>query len=109
MVVLSFLLFTPGVLGCLWDRDTVAVEARGRGDVVKIIVGSFDRFPPEFMDRYFAEYRENLQKGIDYYRGLAEEFVGEKKSRFLDELRAQADKLEEVCSRYKAALAEGAT
>lgn len=33
---------------CLWDRDTLAAEARGLPGITEIITGRFDRFPPLF-------------------------------------------------------------
>jgi len=58
--------------------------------------------------KYFTEYQENLLEGIEYYRKLAEEFVGEKKKRFLVELKVQTESLEEIFSRFMAKMAEGA-
>ncbi|MDF1535839.1 MAG: hypothetical protein P1S46_04965 [bacterium] len=45
---------------------------------------------------YFAEFKENLLSGIDYYRGLAEQFVEDTKNRFLDDLQAQRDAIERI-------------
>lgn len=39
---------TAPVAACLWDRDTFAMEARGRLEVVETAVGWFDRFPPAY-------------------------------------------------------------
>ncbi len=36
------------LMSCIWDRDTFAMEARGRLEVVETAVGWFDRFPPEY-------------------------------------------------------------
>lgn len=33
---------------CLWDRDTLAEEAKGRPDLVRIVTGWFDRYPPRY-------------------------------------------------------------
>ncbi|MCG3197878.1 MAG: hypothetical protein GHCLOJNM_02372 [bacterium] len=38
--------------------------------------------------KYFAEYIEGLRTGIEYYRQLAEEFVGEARQKFLEQLQA---------------------
>ncbi len=35
---------------CLWDRDTLADEAKGRPETMKIIVGWFDRHPPRYYE-----------------------------------------------------------
>lgn len=36
--------------GCLWDRDTLAAEAKGLPGITEIITGRFDRFPPLFYE-----------------------------------------------------------
>ncbi|MGD8353214.1 MAG: hypothetical protein PVJ01_03535 [Pseudomonadota bacterium] len=46
--------------------------------------------------KYFQEFKENLLKGIDYYRKTAEEFVETKRSRFLEDLKTQRDALEQL-------------
>ena len=43
---------------------------------------------------YFCQFRENLLNGIDYYRGLAEEFVDQERNRFLDQLAQLHDAIE---------------
>ncbi|WP_395742485.1 hypothetical protein [Prosthecobacter sp.] len=43
-----FLLTATPLCACLWDRDTIAMEAQGRLEVVETMVGWFDRFPPEY-------------------------------------------------------------
>ncbi len=35
---------------CLWDRDTLAAEAKGLPGITEIITGRFDRFPPLFYE-----------------------------------------------------------
>lgn len=43
----------------MWDRDTLKEEGEGRMDTVEMIVGWFDRYPPEYyqarLDRVLAE------------------------------------------------------
>ena len=46
--------------------------------------------------KYFQEFKENLLKGIDYYRKTAEKFVETKRTRFLEDLRAQKEALEQL-------------
>ena len=53
---------------------------------------------------YFAEFRENLLSGVDYYRNLAEEFVEGKKKSFLDDLQIQKDAIEKVFAKLSAEL-----
>ena len=45
----------PWLVACLWDRDTLAEEARGRGADVEVLVGWFDRYPDEY-------YRMRLER-----------------------------------------------
>jgi hypothetical protein len=43
---------------------------------------------------YFHQFKENLLDGIDYYRGVAEEFVEQERNRFLDQLADLHEALE---------------
>lgn len=47
MLILAALLTlaAPRASACIWDRDTLAVEAEGLPGIVDIIVGRFDRWP----------------------------------------------------------------
>jgi hypothetical protein len=44
--------------------------------------------------KYFLEFRDNLLSGIEHYRNLAEEFIADKKARFLSELKTLQEELE---------------
>ena len=44
--------------------------------------------------KQIREYEENLVAGIEYYRNLADQFVGKHKKRFLADLQKMADALE---------------
>ena len=48
-------------MGCLWDTDTLKDEGKGLIDEVKVIVGWFDRYPPEYyqarLDRVLLELK----------------------------------------------------
>lgn len=63
--MLRFLLFLGlsvcGVSACMWDRDTLAEEAKGRPDTVRIIVGWFDQHPP----RYYEMRLERVTQEIE--------------------------------------------
>ncbi|HEY1048441.1 MAG TPA: hypothetical protein VGE39_01745 [Prosthecobacter sp.] len=65
---------TAPLLACLWDRDTFAMEARGRLEVVETAVGWFDRFPPEYyqmrLDRVAPEIAAD-PKRLDLYDDAA--------------------------------------
>jgi hypothetical protein len=47
-------------------------------------------------EKYLDEFRGNLINGIEYYRELSEQFVGETKKRFLKELNTIRDAIEKV-------------
>ncbi|MBN2720215.1 MAG: hypothetical protein JXR72_03830 [Proteobacteria bacterium] len=46
--------------------------------------------------KYYHEFRENLSKGIEYYRSLAKEFVEDRRQVFLAELKEQKEALEKI-------------
>jgi tetratricopeptide (TPR) repeat protein len=58
-VYIVLMLMAHQVFACLWDSDTLAEEAKGRPEVARIIVGWFDRYPPEYyqmrLERVTAE------------------------------------------------------
>ncbi|MFQ5489885.1 MAG: hypothetical protein ACE5GE_04105 [Phycisphaerae bacterium] len=60
-----------------------------RDEIKQASVGLLDSTPA-----YFREFKENLLEGIEYYRGLAERFVEEKRNRFLDDLQQLREALE---------------
>jgi hypothetical protein len=45
---------------------------------------------------YFQEFKENLLKGIDYYRRTAEEFMESRRAKFLEDLKIQREALEQL-------------
>ncbi len=59
--LLIVILLTSQTFACLWDRDTLAEEAKGRPDLVKIIVGWFDRYPPEYYQIRLGRVTRDLQ------------------------------------------------
>lgn len=46
--------------------------------------------------KYFQEFRENLLSGIEYYRKTAEKFVETRRAKFLEDLKAQKEALEQL-------------
>jgi hypothetical protein len=46
--------------------------------------------------RYFTDFKENLLSGIENYRKLAEQFIGEQKTRFLDDLKTLQKEIEQI-------------
>ncbi|MFC7338552.1 hypothetical protein ACFQY0_15260 [Haloferula chungangensis] len=61
-VFLILATLTAQASACLWDRDTLAEEAKGRGDLVKIIVGWFDRYPPRYYEMRLERVSKELQE-----------------------------------------------
>jgi tetratricopeptide (TPR) repeat protein len=62
--LLSFLLLLIlPASACLWDRDTLREEAKGKLDTVRAITGWFDRYPPRYyemrLERVTAELASN--------------------------------------------------
>ena len=46
--------------------------------------------------KYFREFTDNLLSGIEYYRSRAEQFIGEKRNGFLDDLGSLRESLERM-------------
>ncbi|WP_035613928.1 hypothetical protein [Haloferula sp. BvORR071] len=68
------LLCISGARACLWDRDTLEEEAKGKLDTVNAIVGWFDRYPPHYyqmrLDRVTKELAVDPQL-LDLYDDAA--------------------------------------
>ncbi|NOY86988.1 MAG: hypothetical protein GXP52_06775 [Deltaproteobacteria bacterium] len=62
-----------------------------KGEMEKFSLGLMNTAP-----KYFREFKDNLATGIEYYMKLAEQFVEEKRTRFLDDLREQKEVLENL-------------
>lgn len=59
--LLFFTLLTSHAFACLWDRDTLAEEAKGRPELVRIIVGWFDRYPASYYQMRLDRVSQELQ------------------------------------------------
>lgn len=69
-VILFLLLSALSLRACLWDRDTLAEEAKGRLDTVKAIIGWFDRYPPKYYEMRLERVAKELAvdpKRLDLY------------------------------------------
>ncbi|MEP4078320.1 hypothetical protein [Haloferula sp.] len=55
-------ILTSQVSACLWDRDTLAEETKGRADTSKLIVGWFDRYPPRYYEMRLERVTAELEK-----------------------------------------------
>lgn len=60
-ILLFLFLFTSLAFACLWDRDTLAEEAKGRPGSLKIIVGWFDRHPPTYYQMRLERVSKELE------------------------------------------------
>lgn len=56
------LAFCATCVSCLWDRDTLREESSRDPDLVKIIVGWFDRYPPEYYEHRIARVEKELRE-----------------------------------------------
>lgn len=115
-VFLFLAILTAQATACLWDRDTLAEEAKGRGDLVKILVGWFDRYPPRYYQMRLERISEELSANPNDLEllddaavasdrlGMHDEAIGwmEKKKALLDGL--PADKTNKHRYRYLANL-----
>lgn len=55
------LLLLQSPLACLWDYDTLRVEASGKMDIVHVLTGRFERWP----DRYYEMRLEHVTRELD--------------------------------------------
>lgn len=62
LVAVWLILALPAIaLACLWDSDTLRHEAKGLPGVAEIIVGRFDRYPPEYYAARLARVTSLLE------------------------------------------------
>ena len=47
---------------CLWDSDTLATEARGMPEVVRVITGRFERNPPLYYEMRLERVSKDLER-----------------------------------------------
>ncbi len=65
-IILCLLLcLTVGARACMWDYDTLAMEAKGLPDVVQIISGRFERNPTLYYEMRLARVTKELQTHSD--------------------------------------------
>ena len=55
----------PLYLSCLWDRDTLAEEAKGKASEVNVLIGWFDRYPAEYYELRLKRVRKTLKEQPD--------------------------------------------
>lgn len=70
LVLLGVLSLQSSLWACMWDSDTLADEAQGVPDVVRVITGRFPRNPPLYYEmrlkRVTAELKATPTKLADY-------------------------------------------
>ena len=63
MLASALLLAFASAFGCMWDRDTLASEAKGRPGLTETLTGRFPRFPDQYyemrLERVTAEIAKN--------------------------------------------------
>ena len=106
------------VHACLWDRDTLAAEAKGLPGITEIITGRFDRFPPLYYEMRLERVSGQLVyelDNLDLYddagvacdrRGRSDEAIGWMGRKFeaMDRLEAEGLDVGEHRYRYLANL-----
>ena len=77
------------------DRPNMFVRELGLYvDYLRKRIENFSRDLLPRTPEYFREFKENLLEGIEYYRGIAGEFVEEKRKGFLDDLKTLREAIE---------------
>src|SRR5687768_10957039 len=62
LLTLALLLLIPAtLLACMWDRDTLAKEARGLPGMTAIITGRFERNPPLYYEMRLKRVAEEIR------------------------------------------------
>ncbi|TNF45549.1 hypothetical protein EP232_05710 [bacterium] len=91
-----------GRLSLLKNSDRPHMFIKELSINLEYLKGEFEKFSLDLMNngpKYFREFKDNLSSGIEYYRKLAEQFVEEKRERFLDDLKMQKESLEKLFAR----------
>ncbi|HWE35360.1 MAG TPA: hypothetical protein VG406_02225 [Isosphaeraceae bacterium] len=114
----TLLLLPLPAVACLWDYDTLASEAKGLPDVVRVITGRFERNPPLYYEMRLARVAKRIEEepgdlaayddaGVACDRlGRDDEAIAwmEKKRARLDHLDPSAEEAREHRYRYLANL-----
>jgi hypothetical protein len=89
------------LVACLWDRDTLATEARGLPDVVRIITGRFERNPPLFYEMRLERIANAIERDPDDLEAYDDAGVacdrlgrGDEAIRWMEEKLARIESLE---------------
>jgi tetratricopeptide (TPR) repeat protein len=65
-LLLSLIALLPiSVLACIWDRDTLAYEAKEFPGALRVIVGRFERNPPLYYEMRLKRVTDQLRKEPD--------------------------------------------
>ena len=60
---LPFLAFASTASACIWDSDTLARDATGNHDILRVITGRFDRLPPKYYELRLARVASLIEGG----------------------------------------------
>src|SRR5207302_2021587 len=100
MLLLLILLAVPiSAQACLWDRDTLAMEAKKFPEVLQVIMGRFERNPPLYYEMRLKRVAETIARdpvNLDAYddAGVACDRLGrdDEAIQWMEKKRAQLDK-----------------
>ena len=107
-ILFALLIGALPAAACIWDRDTLREEAKGRLDTVKVITGWFDRYPPRYYEMRLERVTRELEsdpRNLDLYddAGVACDRLGryddaigwmEKKKVMLDDLPSEGAEMD---------------
>jgi tetratricopeptide (TPR) repeat protein len=74
LLVLCILAIASIAAACLWDEDTLAVEASGKDDLVAVLAGRFERNPPLYYEMRLERSLRDLESdptNLDLYDNAA--------------------------------------
>jgi len=98
-------------VACIWDRDTLAAEAKGLPEALLVITGRFDRNPPlyyEIMARRVEREIAREPNRLDLYDDLAVAYdrlgEGDKAIEWMERKKQILERLPEKAPRQKDAL-----
>ena len=65
ILVLNFLLLITSANACIWDRDTLRIEADAKPDILETTTGRFPRFPDRYYEMRLERVSEELNQKPD--------------------------------------------
>ena len=64
-VLMIYVLCVSVVFACMWDRDTLVEEAKGRPETIRTIVGWFNQYPPLYYEMRLERVAREIESRLD--------------------------------------------